>query len=523
MTIKRQLKYQRNTLMKKISEKSGEALKAVLPIVLLVLFLGFTIVPISIGVLSSFLLGACFVIIGMIFFNLGAEMSMSEMGERIGGSLVRSKKVWLIVFVGFFLGLIITISEPDLQVLAHQVSAIPNSVLIITVGIGVGLFLVIALLRTLLAIPLAPLLIFFYVIVFAIACFVPADFLGVAFDSGGVTTGPMTVPFIMALGVGISSIRSDAKAEDDSFGLVALCSIGPILAVLILGLIYNTGNNVVANEELDILNSIELGKLFTSALPEYLKEMAISLLPILIFFEIFQFIFLKISKNAHLKICIGLIYTYFGLVLFMTGANVGFMPAGNYLGEALALLSYKQIVVLVGMIMGYMIVRAEPAVYVLMKQVEEITDGNISGKSMLTSLSIGVSVSVGLSLLRVIENISIFYLLIPGYLVAIVLTFFVPKIFTAIAFDSGGVASGPMTATFLLPLAQGVCLALDKNISEAFGVVAMVAMIPLITIQFLGLVYKIKARKGKEEVAVEASVYLTDLFAEYGDNEIIEL
>ena len=523
MNIKREIKHQKDTLLKKIGGKSDEALKAVLPIVFLVLFLGFTIVPISIGVLSSFLLGACFVIIGMIFFNLGAEMSMSEMGERIGGSLVRTKKVWLITLVGFFLGLIITISEPDLQVLAHQVSTIPNSVLIITVGIGVGLFLVIALLRTLLGIPLAPILIVFYIIVFGLALFVPKDFLGVAFDSGGVTTGPMTVPFIMALGVGISSIRSDAKAEDDSFGLVALCSVGPILAVLILGLIYNTGNSVTTSENLDIINSIELGKLFTSALPEYLKEMAISLLPILIFFEIFQFVFLKISRNAHLKICIGLIYTYFGLVLFMTGANVGFMPAGNYLGEALASLSYKEIVVLVGMIMGYMIVRAEPAVYVLMKQVEQITDGNISGKSMLTSLSIGVSVSIGLSLFRLIENISIFYLLVPGYLVAIILTFFVPKIFTAIAFDSGGVASGPMTATFLLPLAQGVCLALGKSISEAFGVVSMVAMTPLITIQFLGLVYKIKASKGKEERAVEASSYLKDLFAKYDDNEIIEL
>lgn len=441
MSIKRQIRHQRETLYKKIEEKSKEALSAVLPIVLLVLLISFTIVPIPVGTLSQFILGSVFVIIGMIFFNLGAEMSMSEMGERIGGSLVKTKKLWLIILVGFLLGVIITISEPDLQVLANQVPSIPNIVLILAVAVGVGVFLVIALLRILFSMALPPLLIFFYAIVFILAFKVPTDFLGVAFDSGGVTTGPMTVPFIMALGVGIAANRNDKHAEDDSFGLVALCSIGPILAVLILSLVYSTSSSVSDSVVYNISTSIDLSKVFMTSLPTYLKEMCISLLPILIFFEIFQFTFLKISKQAHLKICIGLLYTYIGLVLFLTGANIGFMPAGNYLGEALASLNHNWIIVPIGMIMGYMIVKAEPAVYVLMHQVEEITDGHIKGVAMSKSLSIGVSISVGLSLIRVLYNIPIMYLLIPGYSVAIILSFFVPKIFTAIAFDSGGVAS----------------------------------------------------------------------------------
>ena len=505
----------------KLSEKLNESLKAVLPIVGIVLVLSFAVAPIPPGILMAFLLGAALLIIGMMLFSLGAELAMTPMGERVGTCMTRTKKVWLMLLLGFLLGFIITISEPDLQVLANQVQAVPNMVLIVTVAVGVGIFLLIALLRMLLGIPLRTLLVGFYIVVFVLAMFVPKEFLAVAFDSGGVTTGPMTVPFIMALGVGVSAIRSDKHSANDSFGLVALCSIGPILAVLILGLIYrpdSAGYTPVAVP--DVADSKDLARLFAVEFPTYLKEIAVSLLPIAAFFLIFNFAAMHLKKKQLIRIGVGLLYTYIGLVVFLTGVNVGFMPAGNYLGSVLAGLPYRWIIVPIGMLIGYFIVMAEPAVYVLMRQVEELTDGAISGEAMKHSLSIGVAVSVGLAMLRVLTGISIFWLLIPGYAIALVLSFFVPKIFTAIAFDSGGVASGPMTATFLLPFAMGACSAVGGNIvTDAFGVVAMVAMTPLITIQGLGVLYRVRSRRA----ALNAAAAPADSFAALDNYAIIDL
>ena len=451
-------------LKERLKEKLKEAVSAVLPIIIIVLALCFTIVPISPGIMLEYIIGAVMLVIGMMFFTLGAEMAMTPMGERVGSSMTRSRKLWVMVILGFVLGFIITVSEPDLQVLAEQVPAVPNMVIILAVATGVGIFLVVALLRMLFGIPLSRMLVFFYVIVFALAALTPKSFLAVAFDSGGVTTGPMTVPFIMALGIGIAAIRSDRHAADDSFGLVALCSIGPILAVLILGLIFETDGGAYSMSSItEVENSVELGQLFLHALPEYFGEIAVSLLPIVVFFGLFQFFSLKLKKRPLIKILVGLFYTYIGLVLFLTGVNVGFMPAGNYLGQMIAALPYRWIIIPIGMVIGYFIVMAEPAVYVLTKQVEELTDGAIEGKVMKTGLSISVAVSVGLAMLRVLTGISIFYLLVPGYVAAILLSFFVPKIFTAVAFDSGGVASGPMTATFLLPFATGACLSVGGD------------------------------------------------------------
>jgi hypothetical protein len=328
------------------------------------------------------------------------------------------------------------------------------------------------------------------------------------------------VPFIMAFGIGISAIRSDRHAEDDSFGLVSMCSIGPILAVLILGMLFKPDSTEHVSESILIVdNTVDLGKLFLHELPEYMKEMAISILPIVFFFGLFQLILRDLNKRSIIKIVVGLVYTYIGLVLFLTGVNVGFMPAGNFLGQTIAGLSFSWIIVPIGMIIGYFIVKAEPAVFVLTKQVEEMTSGAISAKAMGNSLSIGVSLSVGLAMIRVLTGISILYFLVPGYLIALVLTFFVPKIFTAIAFDSGGVASGPMTATFLLPFAMGACEALGGNIiTDAFGIVAMVAMTPLITIQIMGLIFRIKERK-----LHKITVPVADTLATSDDMDIIEL
>ena len=423
---------------------------------------------------------------------------MIPLGEAVGKEITRSKKVWVIVAISFLIGVIITVAEPDLQVLAGQVPSIPDRVIIWSVALGVGVFLVIALLRILFAIQLSYLLICFYAIVFVLAGFVSPDFWAVAFDSGGVTTGPMTVPFIMALGVGVSAVRNDREAGGDSFGLVALCSIGPIITVLLLGLLYQPdGSTYTPVSVPDAKDTAEMFRSYTHALPEYFKEIFLSLAPILAFFVLFQLVTRRMHRREVMSMLFGLLYTYIGLVLFLTGVNVGFMPVGSFLGESIAAHeSYSWLLIPIAMLIGYFIVSAEPAVHVLNRQVEEITAGAIPASAMNAALSIGVSVSLALAMIRVLTGISIMWFLIPGYVLSLALSFVVPKIFTSIAFDSGGVASGPMTATFLLPFAMGACDALGGNVvTDAFGVVAMVAMTPLVTIQLLGVSYQRKLSK----------------------------
>ena len=504
----------------KLKDKFKESLIAVLPIILIVLVLSFIFIPMSVSVLLCFLIGAVMLITGMTFFTLGAEISMTPIGEKIGSSITKSRSISMIVIVALLLGFFITIAEPDLQVLAEQVPSVPNMLLIVSVAIGVGIFLVIGLLRMLFSVPLNYILIICYITVFALSIFVPKSFLAVSFDSGGVTTGPITVPFIIALGIGVSAIRSDRHAADDSFGLVSLASVGPILSVMLLSLFYKVESQEFIPETVpSIENSIELFDYYIRSLPHYIEEISISLLPIIIFFFVFQIFVLKLDKHSLIKILIGLFYTYIGLILFLTGVNVGFMFAGNYLGQMLGVIDNKWVLVVIAMLMGYFVVKAEPAVYVLNKQVEEVTDGSINAKTMGTFLSVGISISLGVAMIRVITQISIMWFLIPGYLIAIIISFFVPKIYTAIAFDSGGVASGPMTAAFLLPFTQGVCYAMGGNVVEdAFGVVALVAMTPLITIQILGLISKLKEKKPEHIKNTTASV-----FDSFDDDAIIEL
>ena len=504
-----------------LHDKFQESIASVLPITIIVLLLCFTVAPIPNNMLVSFLTGAALLIVGMAFFTLGADTAMTPIGTKVGSCITKSKKVWLIVFVSFLLGIIITISEPDLQVLANQVPNIPNAVLIGAVALGVGVFLVIAMLRILFGISLNILLIGFYIVVFGLAMLVPKNFWAVAFDSGGVTTGPMTVPFIMALGVGVSAIRSDRHAGNDSFGLVALCSIGPILAVLVLGLMYPSEAAYTPVEIPEMENSQEMILLFVHGLPHYAKEVAIALAPIVAFFSLFNTFYIKMPKKPLISISVGLIFTYVGLVLFLTGVNVGFMPVGNYIGNLIGSKSFNWILLPIAMLIGYFIVKAEPAVHVLNKQVEDLTAGSIPARAMELSLSIGVATSLGLAMIRVLTGISVMYFLVPGYVLALGLSFFTPKIFTSIAFDSGGVASGPMTATFLLPFAMGACEAIggpERIVSDAFGVVAMVAMTPLITIQLLGVEYKFRTRKESEaRERVQAKIEA------YTDDDIIEL
>ena len=499
-------------LARSIHSKWKESLTSVLPISVIVFIIAFLLIPVPSSSLLAFVFGAVLLVFGMGLFTLGTDVAMTPIGEAVGTALTRSRKLLFIIPVSFIIGVIVTMSEPDLQVLAGQVSGVPNLVLILAVAVGVGFFLVVALLRIIFNVPIKWLLFASYALVFGLTVFIPNSFISVAFDSGGVTTGPMTVPFILAMGVGVSSIRNDKNADNDSFGLVALCSVGPILAVSILSLFYNPESAGSVSYTLSSADtSIDMMSLFVSAAPEYLKDVGIALLPIFIFFVIFQFTSLHMHKRAVLKILIGLIYTYIGLVLFMIGVNVGFLPVGYYIGYLLGMVEYNWILIPIGMIIGYFVVSAEPAVYVLSKQVYELTAGAIPEKALKTALSIGVSCSLGLAMARILYDLPIMYFLIPGYGLSFILMFFVPNIFTSIAFDSGGVASGPMTATFLLPLAMGACSAGTHTSSDAFGIVAMVAMTPLIAIQILGLYFKIKQRKADKNVQLPSDDEIIDV------------
>ena len=487
---------------KALTDKIKESLTSVLPIGLIVLILALTFTPIPADSMLTFLAGIVLVIVGMGLFTLGADSAMTPMGERVGTYLTKSKKLPLIIAVSFLLGVIVTVSEPDLQVLASQVPTIPTTAMILSVGLGVGLFLVIALLRILFAVPLKYLLIGSYIVCFALSFFVPSDFWAVAFDAGGVTTGPMTVPLIMALGTGVSSIRSDKGAQNDSFGLVALSSVGPILTVLILGLIYGASDAAYVPAAVPSIDTTgDLSRLFLDAFPTYLGEVARALGSVILFFIIFDVFFLKLKKDQLVPILFGFVETFVGLVLFLTGANVGFMPVGNYLGSIVASLPLNWVLIPLGALLGYFVVSAEPAVHVLNHQVQGVTGGSIPSWALSVTLSIGVAAAIAFSMLRVLTGLSILWILIPGYALALALTFFSPSIFTSIAFDAGGVASGPMTATFLLTFAMGACTAVGGNVvTDAFGLVALVAMVPLIAIQVLGLVHRSKTKDAGEDV-----------------------
>ena len=477
--------------MRELIDKIKEALISALPITVIVYLMSltpwfqFTSVE-----LVSFAIGAVMLVLGIGLFNMGADLAMTPMGAHVGSGLSKQRKLGLLLGICFVLGMLITIAEPDLQVLATQVGAVMNgTVLVYAVGLGVGAFLIVAILRIVFRRPLGNLLTLFYMLLFALALMLVVQgnesLLPLAFDSGGVTTGPITVPFIMALGVGVSSILGDSKSQDNSFGLVALCSIGPVLAVLVLG-IFSTNDLSYSVPDYSMSSDI-LGS-FLHSLAHTAKEVATALGMIVAFFTVCQLTFLRLPRKRLLRITIGVLFTYVGLVIFLTGVNVGFMPIGYKMGFELAKMD-KTFLVVLGLIMGVLVVLAEPAIHVLNQQVEDVTSGAITRRAMITGLCVGVGAAIALSVVRIIFDFSLVYYVIPGYFISLGLSLFVPRVYTAIAFDSGGVASGPMTSGFILPFATGVCVSIQGEaavLRDAFGVVALVAMAPLITIQLLG-------------------------------------
>ena len=493
--------------MKELKSKIWEALLSALPITAIVYVLAVTpLLNLNQAELISFSIGAVLLVVGIGMFNLGADLAMTPMGAHVGAGLSRQRKLGLLLAVCFVLGMLITIAEPDLQVLAKQVSDVMNGTLLIyTVGAGVGAFLLVAILRIVFRKTLSNILMLFYMMLFALALLLAVnektDLLPMAFDSGGVTTGPITVPFIMALGVGISSVLGDKRSQENSFGLVALCSVGPILAVLVLGVF--SGNNL-SYQIPDYTVDSQIGKAFATAAVHTMKEVALALGLIVVFFLICQFVFLKLPNRRLKRIAIGVGFTYIGLVLFLTGVNVGFMPVGYKLGFQMGQ-GEPWLLIVFGLITGVLVVLAEPAIHVLNTQVEDVTGGAVTRKAMITGLCIGVGASIALSMIRIVFDFSLVYYIIPGYFLSLALSLFVPPVYTAIAFDSGGVASGPMTSGFILPLAIGACVSIqgaDAVLRDAFGVVALVAMTPLITIQFLGF-RAVVAKRVKERVAMQ--------------------
>ena len=487
--------------------KLKESLVSVIPVTLLVFILSITPwVDISSRELAVFGLSALFLILGIGLFNLGADMAMTPMGQYIGEGLTRSKRLMVLLSVAFVMGLLITVAEPDLAVLASQVSAIMNGrVLILTVGVGVGVMLLLGVIKILFHQDLTSILLFFYMVMFCLASLLMDNkdswpLLSLCFDSGGVTTGPITVPFIMALGVGIALTVGGRNASENSFGLIALCSVGPIIAVLILSAASKgTLDFKVPDYSMEAILSEGIGNVLLGTMADVGK----SLILIVIFFFVLQAVILKLPANKIIQIILGIIYAFIGLVLFLAAVEMAFMPIGYKIGLEL---SQQPSYFIIGFafILGMVVVLAEPAVHVLNKQVNDITGGEVSPTQMMMALSIGVGVSIGLSVLRIYYNFSLLYYLIPGYTLSLGLSFLVPKLYTAIAFDSGGVASGPLTSSFILPLIIGACVTMQGEsavLELAFGVVAMVAMTPLITIQCLGF-KSVISRRRRENAAV---------------------
>ena len=491
--------------MNALKQKLKEVVLAVLPVSVIVLLLNFTIAPIGTDLIWRFIIGAIFIIFGLGIFLFGADLAIQPIGQNIGSAVTKKKNLPLLVFSGLALGFFINIAEPDLMVLARQVAQVTSNAisqwsLLVVVSIGIGVMVSIGLLRIVFKISLSKLLTIVYGLIFILVIFAPSSFLGIAFDSGGATTGSMTVPFILSLGLGIASTQGGKQSEEDSFGLVGIASTGPMLAVLTMS-IFSGIESLTGNLPVAEANNMGIIFPFLHEMPSIIGEVILAMIPLTVIFLIFQSTIIKMPKKQLNKILKGLVYTLIGFILFLTGVNAGFMEAGTAIGHAVARIGNNWIVILTGFILGFTVIFAEPAVYVLNEQIEEVTSGHIKKRIILYTLSIGVAVAVSLSMIRIlVPGMQLWHLLVPGYLIAIILSYFAPKIFVGIAFDSGGVASGPMTATFILAYAQGVADAIPGAdvLMDGFGVIAMVALTPLIAIQILGLLYKRKASKELE-------------------------
>jgi hypothetical protein len=485
-------------------EKFKEVSFAVLPITLIVLILHFTFTPLDAPVVIRFLIGALLIILGLSIFLFGVDIGVSPIGHSMGAMITKSNKLWLVALAGLILGFLISIAEPDLHVLAGQVDLVTSGMIsklgiVAMVSIGIGVALSLGLLRIVYNIPLYKILTGLYALIFVLALFTSSEFLAISFDASGATTGAMTVPFILALAIGVSALKKDSKAsEKDSFGLVAIASTGAIIAVMFMS-IFSKTDAISSSLHNTTAKSTSIIAPFIQRLPTVFIEVFFALLPLLILFLVFQKISFKMPSKAYRRVLKGLVYTFIGLILFLTGVNAGFLDVGAMVGKAVAALENKGILTVIGFVLGFVTVLAEPAVYVLTHQIEEVTAGYVKRRIILFALSMGVGFAVALSMIRIIvPEIQLWHYLLPGYLIAIALSYLTPKLFVGIAFDAGGVASGPMTATFILAFAQGAAERVESAnvLADGFGMISLVALTPIITLQILGLIFRVKSKKG---------------------------
>ena len=495
-------------------EKFKEVIFSVLPVSVIVLILHFTLTPLETPHLIRFLLGAVLIIIGLSIFLVGVDKGITPIGNLMGSTLTKTNKILIVGAAGLILGFFISIAEPDLHILAGQVDFVTGGLIskftiVVIVSLGIAALLALGLIRIVYNVPLYKLLTILYLIVFALAIFTSPEFLAISFDASGATTGALTVPFILALALGVSSLKKDSKAsEKDSFGLVAITSVGAIIAVMVMSIIAGS-DEISGSLEYNVSDSASIIGPFVHKLPAIAGEIILALLPIIILFMVFQKMSFKLPRKSVSAIVKGLVYTFFGLVIFLVGVNAGFMEVGSIVGYGVASLDNKWYVVFIGFVLGLVTILAEPAVHVLTHQIEEVTSAYVKRKVVLVALSLGVGTAIALSMIRIIiANVQLWHFLLPGYIIAITMSYFVPKLFVGIAFDSGGVASGPMTATFILAFAQGVAEAIEGAdvLREGFGVIAMVALTPLIALQILGLLFKLKSAKGGIEADGDTEV-----------------
>ena len=490
--------------MNVLLHKFKEVLSAVAPVVVLVIILNLTLTPVPGELFVQFIIGAVAIIIGLAILLFGIEIGILPFGENMGSSFVKSNRLWYVILIGFLLGFFVNIAEPDLQVLAAEVSDVMGGyislmTILVTVSIGTGLMLALGVTRIVKSVPLNIVFIIIYGVIAVLSLLSSSDMMAIGFDSSGATTGALTTPLVLALSLGVASMKRDSKSsEEDSFGLVGIMSTGAILSVMILNIFVKTDNIVPNLPERSVAAGL-FGP-FIEAIPIELLHVFIALLPLVIMLLIFQKIKFKLHRKTFFGILRGFIYTFVGLVIFLTGVNAGFMNVGNIIGKSLASYENKAVLVGLGFILGLLVILVEPAVYVLTRQIEDVTNGYVKRKTVLVTLSIGVAFAVSLSMLRIaIPGIQLWHYILPGFAISLFLTFFAPKIFVGIAFDSGGVASGPMTATFVLALSQGASDAMEHSniLIDSFGVIAMVAMTPIIALQVLGLIYKVKSKKSE--------------------------
>lgn len=484
--------------MNLLAEKTKEVAQTLLPVVVLVLVLSFTFVDVDADVLWRFLIGSAMLLAGLSVFLWGIDLSMTPIGEYMSREVATSRTLPKILILGFLLGFLITVAEPDLLILGSQIEnasahKLNAMVIVYAVSIGVGLMIALGILRLLRdKPPLNTFMMITYAVIFVLALFVSEEFLAISFDASGATTGALTTPFVLALTLGLATTKGGKHAEENSFGLVGIMSAGPILAVMSMSIF--TGQHSIKGEAVPFILSEGIIAPFLKAIPHTFFESFVALLPISLLFFAFNFAKFKIKAAELGGIIKGLLLTLIGLVLFLTGVNSGFMEMGRIIGMQIASLDHR-LLIITGFFLGLIVVLMEPAVHVLGKQIEEVTAGHIPIKLIRMTLSIGVAIAVALSMVRIIvPEVKLWYFLLPGFAFAVLLSYRCDPVFVGIAFDAGGVASGPMTATFVLALAQGAASVIPTAnvLVDGFGVIAMVAMAPVFSIMLLGTAYKNK-------------------------------